>query len=206
MVAIVAGNGVGLLTGSGNVLGSKGQVGDAQMGRGTDRIYLNATNGNLVIQGQDDALVGVGPDTIALRTYNSQGTFADDNGDNWSTGLFRRVYGVTGTANTAGSTVTRQAEDGSEAIYTWNASASRYQSFAGSGQLTVLPLPLHTWNLATRSPAPHQPLPSQFSPATHSIPINQPLLNPPSSSTPLPTLPTHTSRLNHPLPHSVSVR
>ena len=57
-------------------------------------------------------------------------------------------------------------------------------------QLTVLPIPLHTWNLATRSPPPHQPLSSQFSPATHAIPINQPLLNPPSSSTPLPTLPT----------------
>ena len=55
-------------------------------------------------------------------------------------------------------------------------------------QLTVLPIPPHAWNLATRSPPTHQPLSSQFSPATHAIPINQPLLNPPSSSTPLPTL------------------
>ena len=57
-------------------------------------------------------------------------------------------------------------------------------------QLTVLPLPLHSWNLTPQSPSPHQLLPSEHHQGSHTVPIDQPLLNPPSSYHPLPTLTT----------------
>src|SRR5450759_1368000 len=109
MVAIVAGNGLGLNMSS--VLGSAGVLGLSNLGRGSDQAYVNAANGNLVVQARDELLVGRGPDALALRTYNSQGLLA---GDNWLTGVSRQVYPYTGTPNAAGSTVTRRGEDGVE--------------------------------------------------------------------------------------------
>ena len=126
MVAVVAGNGLGLADTSALLLGTRGMVGEAAAGRGNDRVYLNAATGNLVIQSRDEFLLGRGLDIAAHRAYNSQGVFDYGNGDNWLSGLNKRVYALTGTANTAGSTITRADWDGSEIVYTFNATAARY--------------------------------------------------------------------------------
>jgi YD repeat-containing protein len=133
VVAVVSGNGLGLLGSSAAVLGGAGSVGSGVLGRGNDRVVVNAATGNLVIQSRDDLLVGQGPDAQGLRTYNSQGLMVDDNGDNWQVGLARRVYQLTGVANSAGSTVTRRDEDGLETVFTWNAAKSAYLSTDGAG-------------------------------------------------------------------------
>ena len=138
MVAIVAGNGLGLNLTSGLILGSSGVLGSAGLGRGNDRAYVNAATGNLVIQSRDDLLIGRGHDVNSLRTYNSQGKLNDDNGDNWLTSFARRISGLTGIANTAGSTVTRTDEDGGESVFSWDASRTAYVSKSGAGAFDTL--------------------------------------------------------------------
>src|SRR6266511_726589 len=133
MVAIVSGVGLGLSNGSLNVLGPQGAVGQANQGRAGEGVYVNAATGNLVVQNRDEVIIGRGPDLSLVRTYNSQGLLNDDNGDNWRLGVYRKVYNRTGTVNTTGSTVTRVAEDGSESIYTYDASLGKYVCHDGSG-------------------------------------------------------------------------
>src|SRR5712691_5710460 len=138
MVAIVSGAGLGLSNGSLNVLGPQGALGQANQGRAGEGVYVNAATGNLVVQNRDEVVIGRGLDLSLVRTYNSQGFLNDDNGDNWRLGVYRKVYNLTGTVNTAGSTITRIAEDGSESIYTYNAALGKYTSSDGAGAYDAL--------------------------------------------------------------------
>jgi len=137
MVGIFSGRLLGLTGGSGDVLGGSGLLGSGSLGRGGEQVYVNATTGNLVLSKQDEFLVGKGPDASVSRTYNSLTTLADDNGDDWRQSTDRRVYGLTGTLNTAGSTVRRVSGDGTEVVYTWSASwrngSGAYVATDGSG-------------------------------------------------------------------------
>ncbi|WP_447726042.1 phage tail tip lysozyme [Sphingomonas koreensis] len=136
MVAIFTGAGTGFERGSGNVIGAGGLLGSAAQGRGGDNIFLNAANGNLMINRQDEFLSGRGPDAAINRTYNSLGNFTDDNGDNWRQSMDRRVFGLTGTANTSGSKVKRRGADGAEVSYDWN--GSTYVATDGGGSYDTL--------------------------------------------------------------------
>src|SRR5258705_6847903 len=138
MTAIVSGNSLGLLNTSLHVLGGQGAVGQAAHGRAAERAYVNAATGNLVLQNTDEVLLGRGPDVNVLRTYNSQGVLNDDNGDNWRLGVYRKVYNLTGTVNTAGSTVTRVAEDGSESVYAYDTALGKYVCHDGAGAYDTL--------------------------------------------------------------------
>jgi YD repeat-containing protein len=121
MVAIFTGLGSGFERGSGAALGSGGLLGSSVLGRGGEGAFLNAATGNLVLSRQDEFLVGRGPDVALARTYNSLGNLAhDDNGDLWRQSSDRRVFGLTGTVNTTGSTVKRLSADGSEITYTYD--------------------------------------------------------------------------------------
>lgn len=138
MVGIVAGSALGTSLGSAAVLGARGLSGQARSGRGSDEAYVNAYTGNLVLSAQDDLLSGRGFDAAAVRTYNSQGKLNDDNGDNWSSGAYAQQLRLTGTRNTAGSTLTRIARDGAEAVYAWDATRAAYVSTAGAGAYDTL--------------------------------------------------------------------
>jgi YD repeat-containing protein len=132
MVAVVSGTGLGLFGSSVSALGGAGAFGNAAPGRGGDRLFVNTSTGNLIVQSQDEVLSALGLDLALVRTYNSQGLLDDDNGDNWRLGVHQRVYGLTGTVNTAGSTITKVFGDGREVVYSYNASQSRYVSTEGS--------------------------------------------------------------------------
>lgn len=131
MVAIVSGNSLGLNLGSLATLGQQGVFGQAAQGSSGERVYVDGTTGNLVLQREDDHLLAVGPDSVALRTYNSQGLFNDDNGDNWTSGFWVKPLALAGTLNAAGSQLQRTDSDGSVATYAFSAGA--YRSTEGSG-------------------------------------------------------------------------
>lgn len=133
MVGIVTGSGFGLERSSGSVLGDSGLVGGGLQGTGGEGVFVNAATGNLVLQKQDEFLAGLGGDLGISRTYNSLTTLGDDNNDRWRQSTDRRVYGLTGTLGTAGSTVKRVSGDGTETTYSWDASRSAYVTTAGTG-------------------------------------------------------------------------
>ena len=133
MVAIFTGAGTGFERGSGSVLGGAGLLGSGALGRSGAQAMLNAATGNLMITQRDEFLVGQGPDAVINRTYNSRGDYTDDNGDNWRQSTQRQVRGLTGTVNTAGSTVERVSGDGSVITYRWTAAASAYVATDGAG-------------------------------------------------------------------------
>ena len=129
MVGIVSGNTIGLELSSLATLGRQGLVGDSAVGRAGERAWVNVASGDLVVQDADESLAGVG---ALLRTYNSQGQFDDSNGDGWRYSTQGRAV-LNGTANTAGSTITRVGADGSAARYEFDADRKLYASTAGAG-------------------------------------------------------------------------
>jgi len=133
MVAVVSGTGLGLGTSSLSILGGRGAVGNASQGRGGEQVYVNSATGNLIIQDRDEYLSGVGAGLALIRTYNSQGQLTDDNGDNWRLGVQERLHTLTGTVNTAGSTITKVFGDGAEVSYLYDAAQGRYVSAEGAG-------------------------------------------------------------------------
>ena len=131
MVGIISGENLGLYNG---LLGQFGAVGnDEWVGRNgqSDRIYVNTTTGNLVIQRRDEYLTSQGLDQALVRTYNSLGLYDDTNGDNWRLNVYQRLYGLVGTVNTAGSSITKVYGDGTEAVFTYDESRGLYVSTAG---------------------------------------------------------------------------
>lgn len=66
MVAIVSGLGTGLFNN-----GAAPKIGNG-LGQAGEGVFVNAVNGNLVLQRRDELLIGRGLDTELLRTYNSQ--------------------------------------------------------------------------------------------------------------------------------------
>ncbi|OEC32750.1 YD repeat-containing protein [Pseudomonas cuatrocienegasensis] len=141
MVAIVAGNGLGLFNASLNSLGGAGVFGQGTMGQSGGQSLVNISNGNLILRYTDEQLSGLGQDLFHTRTYNTLGALNDADADGWRWDGERKVV-LNGTRNTAGSTIVRTTGDGHEAIYTWNGSA--YYSSEGSGAHDAL-----TWDSAT---------------------------------------------------------
>ncbi|WP_339488784.1 LysM peptidoglycan-binding domain-containing protein [Pseudomonas rhizophila] len=127
MVAIVAGNGLGLFNASVNSLGGSGQ---GNLGQAGGQALVNVSNGNLVLRFTDEQLSGLGQDLLHTRTYNTQGGLSDGDADGWRWDGERSLL-LTGTVNTAGSQVTRTTGDGHQTVYQW--SGSRYQSTEGDG-------------------------------------------------------------------------
>ena len=136
MVAIFTGAGTGFERGSGAALGAAGVLGSASHGRGGEQIYLNAANGNLLINRRDEFLVGRGQDAEVARTYNSLGDFSDDNGDNWRQSTDRRLFDQQNGLNTLGASIKRRAGDGSVVTYVFDGTA--YVATDGAGAHDVI--------------------------------------------------------------------
>lgn len=135
MVAVVSGNGLGVDTSSLRQLG-QGLGGQAAIGQGSAAQYVNTATGNLVLESQDEGLIFDGLSLDVLRTYNSQGQLSGSAG--WQFGFSRSIGGLTGTLDTAGSTITRTDDDGSAVIYTYNATLGKYVSTGQSGAQDTL--------------------------------------------------------------------
>ncbi|NVJ59381.1 MAG: LysM peptidoglycan-binding domain-containing protein [Gammaproteobacteria bacterium] len=125
MAGIFTGNGLGLFDSSLSELNRT--FGSSSLGQGKLSSQVNVHNGNLVISQRDSILVGMGIDANVLRTYNSQGLFSDDNGDNWSFGV------ASLDLSNVESNITRITASGSKVSYEWNPDTRAYHSTAGSG-------------------------------------------------------------------------
>ena len=130
MVAVVAGNGLGLFNASLNSLGGVGGFGQGVLGQAGGQATVNASNGNLVLRFTDEQLSAMGQDLFHTRTYNAQGALTDADADGWRWEGERKVV-LSGTRNTAGTTVVRTAGDGHESLYAWNGNV--YMSTEGDG-------------------------------------------------------------------------
>ena len=135
MVAVISGNGLGLGNTSLTQLGGA-QGGSPSLGQAGNAGYVNAATGNLILQSADEGLLFDGLPLSVLRTYNSQGAL---NGQaDWRYGFSRSIGGLTGTLNTAGSTITRTGDDGSMVVYTYDTDRGLYVSSGQSGAQDTL--------------------------------------------------------------------
>ncbi|MGH8105261.1 MAG: hypothetical protein ACREO2_03015, partial [Arenimonas sp.] len=130
MVAVVSGNGLGLFNTSLTDLGGL-QGGLAGLGTRGSQV-VNITNGNLILQDQDESLFVRGLSTGVLRTYNSRGTVAGMGQDAWMTGYERKVALTSGTLNQAASQMTLYTGDGQAQVFTYS-SNNTYISTDGEG-------------------------------------------------------------------------
>lgn len=138
MVAVVAGNGLGLgntsLTQLGQSMGGQATIGQGQVGQ-----YVNIATGNLILQNSDEGLIFDGLALNTLRTYNSLGQLSGNQG--WLLGFSRNISGLVGTLNTAGSSITRTDDDGSSVTYVYDSTRGVYVSSGQSGAEDTL-----SWN------------------------------------------------------------
>ena len=135
MVAVVAGNGLGLFNTSLNILGAAGSFGQGTLGQAAGKAWVNASNGNLILRFTDEQLSGLGQDLFHTRTYNALGALNDADADGWRWDGERRLV-LSGTALAVGSSLTRTSGDGHETVYAWNGTA--YQSSEGDGAHDVI--------------------------------------------------------------------
>src|SRR5678815_891335 len=148
MVAIVTGSGLGLERSSGFVLGSNGQLGSASFGRYGENVTVNAATGNLMIGRTDEILIGQGPDAAVTRAYNSLDTASGfGTSDSWRLNAQRyvKLSSLTGTVNTSGSTITLIDWDGSDVVYTYDTTSSKYLSKEGAGAYDTLSFASNVW-------------------------------------------------------------
>jgi YD repeat-containing protein len=137
MVAVVSGSGVGLLNSSLGLLGQGRLAERWQHGAAGESGFVNIANGNLVLQRRDDFLAAPGVDLKMVRTYNSQGEFAEGSGRQWKIGLKKQVGSLVGSVNAAGSTVLRLDGDGSLTQFDYDSSSGRYLNKNGSQSLEL---------------------------------------------------------------------
>ncbi|MBI3229247.1 MAG: RHS repeat protein [Burkholderiales bacterium] len=145
MVAIVTGQGLGLSNSSASVLGQQGQFGAALLGKKNEAAYVNALNGNLILQDQDDFIAASGTNLALARTYNALGQGNDGNGTNWHLNSDRQILGLSGGLNQVGSSVSRIASDGSSTRFQYDATLQAYISQSGGGAYQSLTNEDGTW-------------------------------------------------------------
>src|SRR5882757_3068457 len=91
MTSIVVGNGTGLFDSSLTQAHGYGAAGSGKIGQGGDLATVNAANGNLILQSQDEFISAIGLDDALVRTYNSQGQVDGDNNDGWRLSVYRSL-------------------------------------------------------------------------------------------------------------------
>ena len=143
MAAVFTGTGLGLFNSSftqlGGASGGSGVFGQRRTGQ-----YVNVATGNLVLQDLDESLLVRGMNAGFLRTYNSRGTVTGAGQDGWVTGFERNIVLGAGVFNQFGSTMLRNAGDGTLQTFRW-VSDNTYRSTDGDGADDTL-----TWDALAR--------------------------------------------------------
>ena len=121
MAQVFSGEGLGLRSSSIDVLGGYGPKGQASFGQAKTKTYINANNGNLVLQAQDGFLADHNLAEQLLQSYNSQsGTSA------WVFNVGTSLSFVSGTLNQAGSSIARIDEAGHVSRFVYDEKSQQY--------------------------------------------------------------------------------
>ena len=94
MATIIGGNGTGTLDSSLYFLNRNDTTGAGTAGHG-EQVYINVTNGNLVLDHLDQFLPSETNNFLTTRTYNSQGQFGTPDGEGWNLSEFSRLQVIT---------------------------------------------------------------------------------------------------------------
>ena len=93
MSQIFTGNGLGINGSSIDALGGYGASGDASLGQANELLYINASNGNLVLRQNDGFLADHDLGQNLVHSYNSQGKSSQGQ---WSFNVATRIQDLTG--------------------------------------------------------------------------------------------------------------
>ncbi|QDQ40133.1 hypothetical protein E3226_006820 [Legionella geestiana] len=125
MTQIITGNGAGVYGSSLNLPGNFGIQGRATLGQGTEDVYVNAANGNLVVRHRDGFMAGNGTGFSLTQTWNSSG---ESRGWRFNTASMLILQGV---PNTPGSAVVRVEGDGHRTRFVFDAASGSYRPEEG---------------------------------------------------------------------------
>lgn len=120
---IIAGNDFGLLDSSLAILKRGDQTNQNKVG-GQQDLYINASNGNLVVQQEDVYLPSLGEDFKLVRTYNSQAKLHGESNWSLSTGV---------NLSFRGPLIIVEKGDGSEFDYKFDSELDLWVTTDGSG-------------------------------------------------------------------------
>jgi YD repeat-containing protein len=126
MATIIGGNGTGTLDSSLYQLNRNDTTGAGAAGHG-EQVYINVTNGNLVVDHLDQFLPSETNNFLTLRTYNSRGQFGAPEGEGWDSTEFSRLSVIT-----PGQIVVTNG-DGSQFSFVFDPSSGVYRSTDGAG-------------------------------------------------------------------------
>ncbi|WP_237062868.1 DUF6531 domain-containing protein [Microbulbifer zhoushanensis] len=129
-VTLVGGNELGLLDSSYALLNDNKRTANTQVG-GDEKLYVNVSNGNLLIQHQDAYLPSMGDDFNLVRTYNARGAASDAHGHEDARWYFST--GIRLDVRQGGQYLEVRYGDGSLYDYFWDEARQLYVSVDGAG-------------------------------------------------------------------------
>lgn len=130
MSQIFTGSGLGTNGSSIDALGGYGPGGNSSLGQANESLYINASNGNLVLKQNDGFLADHNLGQSLIHSYNAQGK---SNQSHWVFNVATRITDLTGTLNSKGSSVKRIDEAGHETLYRYDEKKHAYLAEDGSG-------------------------------------------------------------------------
>jgi YD repeat-containing protein len=126
MATIIGGNGTGTLDSSLYQLSRNDATGAGAPGH-DEQVYINVTNGNVVVGHVDEFLPSDTNSFTTLRTYNSRGEIGTADGEGWMLSEFSRLSLIT-----PGQIVVLNA-DGSQFTFNFDPHSNLWRSVDGAG-------------------------------------------------------------------------
>lgn len=126
MATLIGGAGTGLLDSSLYLLNRDDRTRAGQLGH-DEQMFVNVSNGALVLQHQDAFMPSFGEDFSLIRTYNSRGQWNTEVGKGWTLTVFLELSQITNNK------ITLINPDSSQFLFQWDDAAQAYVSVDGPG-------------------------------------------------------------------------
>ncbi|MCH2172970.1 RHS repeat protein, partial [Myxococcota bacterium] len=143
MAVVIGGDGSGLLDTSSAILkrGDATRAGEAGQ---NERIFVNTSNGNLVIQQEDLFLPSLGEDSYLLRTYNSRGEGGESSTGRW---FFSSQIKLEATLTYPNNFFELRLGDGSLFEFTFDSDRDLWVSTDGDGPYQTISEISDSWEM-----------------------------------------------------------